>query len=59
MDAAQDPERVASLRRHMAARGFACFEISSATGLGVDDLKFAMAQRVLAAPPQAEAPLSR
>jgi len=52
MDAAQDPERVESLRRHAEARGFACFEISSATGRGVEDLKYAMAQRVLAAPPQ-------
>jgi GTP-binding protein len=51
MDAAQDPERVASLRRHTAARGLACFEISSATGQGVEELKYAMAERVLAVAP--------
>lgn len=49
MDAAQDPERVASLRQLAAARGLAYFEISSATGMGIDSLKFAMAERVLAA----------
>lgn len=51
MDAAQEPERVASLRRHTAARGLACFEISSATGQGVEELKYAMAERVLATTP--------
>ena len=50
MDAAQDPERVAALRQLAAARGLAYFEISSATGQGIDSLKFAMAERVLAAP---------
>ena len=51
MDAAQNPERVAALRRHAEERGLAFFEISSATGLGIDALKFAMAERVLAAVP--------
>ena len=50
MDAAQNPERVAALRQLAAARGLAYFEISSATGMGIDSLKFAMAERVLAAP---------
>jgi GTP-binding protein len=50
MDAAQDPERVASLRRVAAERGLDFHEISSATGRGVEGLKFAMADRVLASP---------
>jgi len=48
MDVAQDPARVESLRRHAAARGLPYFEISSATGQGIETLKFAMAERVLA-----------
>jgi GTP-binding protein len=47
MDIAQDPTRVASLREFAAARGLACYEISSATGLGIDALKYAMAERLL------------
>ena len=47
MDAAQDPDRVARLRRLAAERGLPCFEISSVTGQGIDALKFAMAERVL------------
>ena len=49
MDAAQDPDRVASLREPGGdQRGLPYFEISSATGQGIDALKFAMADRVLA-----------
>ena len=47
MDAAQDPERVTALRNLAAARGLAFFEISSATGEGIEALKYAMAERVL------------
>ena len=47
LDAAQDPERVASLRHLAEERGLPFFEISSATGLGIEQLKFAMAERVL------------
>jgi GTP-binding protein len=47
MDAAQDPARVASLRHLAAERGLPCFEISSVTGQGIEQLKFAMAERVL------------
>jgi GTP-binding protein len=50
MDIAQDQSRVEALRRHAAERGLPYFEISSATGLGIEKLKFAMAERVLAAP---------
>jgi GTPase len=48
MDIAQEPERVESLRRHVEGRGLEFYEISSATGQGIDKLKFAMAERVLA-----------
>jgi GTPase len=47
MDAAQDLERVEGLRRLAGERGLPFFEISSATGLGIEQLKFAMAERVL------------
>jgi GTP-binding protein len=48
MDVAQDPARVASLRDFAKERGLEYFEISSATGQGIDELKRAMAERVLA-----------
>jgi len=48
MDAAQDPERVDALREMARERGLEVFEISSVTGQGIDALKFAMAERVLA-----------
>jgi GTP-binding protein len=48
MDAAQDPERVASLRRLAGERALPFLEISSTTGLGIEKLKFAMAEQVLA-----------
>jgi len=47
MDAAQDPERVAHLRRLAEERGLPFFEISSVTGQGLEALKHAMAERVL------------
>jgi hypothetical protein len=47
MDAAQDPARVESLRQVAAERGLAFFEISSVTGQGLDELRYAMAERVL------------
>ncbi|HEV3200098.1 MAG TPA: GTPase ObgE [Bryobacteraceae bacterium] len=43
MDAAQDPQRVAKLRSLAEERGLPFFEISSATGQGIDALKHAMA----------------
>ncbi len=48
MDAAQDPDRVARLRRLAEERGLPFFEISSVTGQGIEELKRAMAERVLA-----------
>jgi GTP-binding protein len=49
LDAAQDPERVASLEKLARERGLAFFKISSVTGEGIDALKRAMAERVLTA----------
>jgi GTPase len=48
MDAAQDSDRVGALRRLAEARGLPFFAISSATGQGIDALKHALAERVLA-----------
>jgi len=50
MDAAQDPNRVAPLRRLAQELGHAFFEISSVTGQGIESLKHAMAERVLTLP---------
>jgi GTP-binding protein len=50
MDAAQDAERVARLRDLARTRGLDYFEISSATGQGIEALKQAMGDRVLQAP---------
>ena len=49
MDVAQDPARVEALRQLAAEREMPFFEISSATGQGIDALKFALAERVLPA----------
>ena len=47
MDASQDPARVEALRQIAQARGLPFFEISSATGQGIEELKYAMAAEVL------------
>jgi GTP-binding protein len=47
MDVAQDRTRVDALRDLAKERGLAFFEISSATGQGIEELKFAMGERVL------------
>jgi len=47
MDAAQDPERVARLRRAAEERTMPLFGVSSVTGQGIAALKQAMAERVL------------
>jgi len=46
LDAAQDPERIASLERLARERGIGFFKISSVTGEGIDALKRAMAEGV-------------
>jgi GTP-binding protein len=51
MDAAQDPDRAARLRRLAEQRGLPFFEISSVTGQGIEPLKHAMAERVLVTQP--------
>ena len=47
MDVAHNPGNLVRLRELAAARGLPFFEISSATGQGIDALKFALAERVL------------
>ena len=49
IDAAQDPERVASLEKLARQRGLGLFKISSVTGEGIEALKRAMAEGVLTA----------
>jgi GTP-binding protein len=53
LDAAQDPERVASLEALARERGLPFFKISSATGEGLAVLKRAMAEKVLVPAEQA------
>jgi GTPase len=50
LDAAQDPERVASLKRMATEKTLPYFEISSVTGLGLEALKYAIAERLGGAP---------
>jgi len=52
LDAAQDPDRVEALQRVATERGMPFYAISSATGQGIDALKRAIGERVLAAPAQ-------
>jgi GTP-binding protein len=47
LDAAQDRARVESLERMAAEKGLAFYAISSVTGQGLDQLKYAMGERVL------------
>jgi GTP-binding protein len=47
IDAAQDPERLASLQRVAAQHRLPFFKISSVTGEGIEALKHAMAEAVL------------
>jgi GTP-binding protein len=49
MDAAHDPEKLTALRALAESRGLPFFEISSATGQGIEALKFALARQVLPA----------
>ena len=51
LDAIQGPDRAASLRALAKERGLAYFEISSATGQGIEQLKFAIAELVLSPSP--------
>ena len=51
MDAAGDPERLNGLRAEAEANGMEFFTISSVTGQGLSELKFALFERVKAAEP--------
>ena len=51
MDVAQDPDKVAAVKALAESRGMPFFEISSATGHGIEAIKFALSERVL--PPAA------
>ena len=53
IDVAQDTERIDSLRALAVAKNLPFFEISSVTGLGIEALKYAMAQ-VIANPAEEE-----
>ncbi|HUK17065.1 MAG TPA: hypothetical protein VLW65_11660, partial [Bryobacteraceae bacterium] len=53
LDAAQDRDRVASLQRLAAEHNLPYFGISSVTGLGLEALKYAIAERVLGREPVA------
>ncbi len=53
IDVAQDTERIDSLRALAAGKNLPFFEISSVTGLGIEALKYAMAQ-VIANPAEEE-----
>src|SRR6266481_3483693 len=53
VDVAQDTERIDSLRGLAASKNLPFFEISSVTGLGIEALKYAMAQ-VIANPAEEE-----
>jgi GTP-binding protein len=44
IDAAQDPKRVAKLRVEAEKRGLPFYEISSATGQGIEELKYKIAE---------------
>jgi len=48
IDAAQDPKRIKAVQRLAKKHGFDFFKISSVTGEGVQELKRAMADKVLA-----------
>jgi GTP-binding protein len=48
MDALQDGDRLVALRAVADRLGLPLFEISSVTGQGIEALKFALAERVLA-----------
>lgn len=49
IDAAQDPERLQSLQKLAEDKNLPFFAISSVTGVGIENLKFAMASAILPA----------
>ena len=53
IDACQDPARIDAVRAKAAQHSLPFYTISSATGQGIEDLRFAMADRLFAAAPEA------
>jgi GTP-binding protein len=47
IDVAQDPARIESVRGKAEAAGLPFFQVSSVTGMGIEQLKYAMAQAAL------------
>lgn len=56
IDACQDASRIETVRARAASRGLPFFAISSVTGVGIEELRFAMAERALAEPQESTAP---
>jgi GTPase len=56
IDACQDASRLETVRERAAARGLPFFAISSVTGAGIEELRFAMAERALAPPQETTSP---
>ena len=48
-DACQEPDRIAAVRAKAEANGFRFYQISSVTGEGIEALRFAMSEAVIAA----------
>lgn len=57
VDACHDPERVEAVRQKAAQRGLPFFEISSVTGKGLDDLRYAMGASLFPVLESAEVPV--
>lgn len=56
IDVAQDPERIASLHELAASRQLPFYEISSVTGAGIENLKYAIAAEVFRPEPEPASP---
>jgi GTPase len=56
IDACQDASRIETVRARAAGRGLSFFAISSVTGEGIEELRFAMAERALAPPQESTSP---
>jgi GTPase len=57
IDACQDPGRIEAVREKAAARGLSFFEISSVTGQGLDELRYAMGATLFPVLEPAEVPV--
>jgi len=52
IDACQDPTRIDPVRQKAAEHGMPFYEISSATGAGIEDLRFAISERLFRVTPE-------